>query len=71
MAQARARGKQIESHDPSIFAMSRVDQAVSLALRDDTARKRMSDAGISPDHIGQAAFVARVRSDIAPTDYFT
>jgi hypothetical protein len=51
--------------------MSRVDQAVSLALRDDTARKRMSDAGISPDHIGQAAFVARVRSDIAPTDYFT
>jgi hypothetical protein len=25
-------------------------------------RKRMNDTGIDPDHIGQAAFVERIRS---------
>jgi hypothetical protein len=68
MAQARAHGKQIEFHDLSIFAVSRADQAVSLGLQDATVRKRNSDAGINPDHIGRAAFVERIRSDTACYD---
>src|ERR1700730_9863589 len=53
MAQARAHGKQIELLDSSIFAVSRVDQAVCQAPQD--LHKRMNDAGIDPRHyIGQA-----------------
>jgi hypothetical protein len=45
------------------FAVSRVDQAVSQALRDDTVRKRTDVASSNPDHIGQATFVERTGSD--------
>lgn len=48
--------------------VSRVDQVVSQALQDDSLRKRMNDVGINPEHIGQAPFVARTRSDTARYD---
>jgi hypothetical protein len=41
--------------------VSGVDWGVSQALRDDTVRKRINDAGINPDHIGQTAFVDFIR----------
>jgi hypothetical protein len=43
------------------FAVSGIDRVASQAPRDDTVRKRMNDAGINPDHIGQAAFVDFIR----------
>jgi hypothetical protein len=53
---------------PNNFAVSGVDQAVSLTLHDDTVRMRMNDAGINPHPVGQSAFVGRIRSDIARYD---
>jgi hypothetical protein len=41
--------------------VSCVDWVVSQALRDDTVRKRINNAGINLDHIGQAAFVDFIR----------
>jgi hypothetical protein len=41
--------------------VSGIDRVASQAPRDDTVRKRMNDAGINPDHIGQAAFVDFIR----------
>jgi hypothetical protein len=46
---------------PINFAVSRVDQVVSLGLQDATVCKRMNDAGFNPDHIGQVALVERIR----------
>jgi tripartite-type tricarboxylate transporter receptor subunit TctC len=48
--------------------VSRVDRAVGQALQDDSLRKRMNAVGINPEHIGQAAFIARIRSDTARYD---
>jgi tripartite-type tricarboxylate transporter receptor subunit TctC len=52
---------------PAAVASS-VDQAVGQALHDDSLRKRMTDVGINPDHIGQAALIARIESDTAHYD---
>ena len=41
--------------------VSRLDQAVGPVLQDDSVRKRMNDAGLSPEHLGQAAFAERIR----------
>ena len=43
--------------------VSRLDRAISQALRDDTVRKRMNDIGFSPQFLDQAAFVERIRID--------
>jgi hypothetical protein len=61
MAQARVLGKQIEFHEPSISRCPASTGGVSQALRDDTVCKRINDAGINPDHIGQTAFVDFIR----------
>jgi tripartite-type tricarboxylate transporter receptor subunit TctC len=43
--------------------VARIDRAMKEVLEDDTVRKRMNDAGISPEYIGQAAFAARIRTE--------
>ena len=45
-----------------------IDQAVSPGPQDDCLRKRMTEAGINPAHIGQAHFIERIRSNTAHYD---
>jgi tripartite-type tricarboxylate transporter receptor subunit TctC len=43
--------------------VSQLDRAIGQALQDDTVRKHMNDIGFSPQFLGQAAFVDRIRVD--------
>lgn len=45
--------------------VTRVDAALAQAVQDPTARKRMNDLGMTPDHLGAAAFAAFIRDDTA------
>jgi tripartite-type tricarboxylate transporter receptor subunit TctC len=48
--------------------ISRLDQETARALQDPQVRKRMLDSGLDPTHIGQAAFVERIRVEAARYD---
>lgn len=45
--------------------VSQLDRVISQALQDDLVRKRMNDIGFSPEYLGQAEFVKRIRTDSA------
>lgn len=45
--------------------VTRVDAALAQAVQDPTARKRMNDLGMAPEHLGAAAFAAFIRDDAA------
>ena len=47
----------------SAAIISRLAEEVSRILRDERVRKLMTDAGIDPEPISQAAFVERIRAD--------
>ncbi len=48
--------------------VARLNRAISQALRDDQVRKRMNNIGFSPEFLGQAEFVKRIRADAASYD---
>ncbi len=48
--------------------VTRMDQALSQIVRDESIRKRMKDSGVSPQYVGPAAFTEQIRSDAARYD---
>ena len=45
--------------------VTRIDAALAAAVQDSTVRKRMNDFGMTPKHLGSAAFVSFIRADSA------
>jgi tripartite-type tricarboxylate transporter receptor subunit TctC len=45
--------------------VTRIDAALATAVQDVTVRKRMNDFGMTPKHLGTAAFAASIRADAA------
>ena len=43
--------------------VARLDRAIDLVLQDDFIRQRMSDSGLSPEHIDHVAYAERIRND--------
>jgi tripartite-type tricarboxylate transporter receptor subunit TctC len=45
--------------------VTRIDAALAAAVQDATVRKRMNDFGMTPRHLGTAAFASFIRADAA------
>jgi len=45
--------------------VTRIDEALAAVVADATVRKRMNDFGMTPRHLGAAAFAAFIRADAA------
>jgi tripartite-type tricarboxylate transporter receptor subunit TctC len=48
--------------------VDRLEQAIAKAVADDTVQKRMNQAGTEAKYLNQAAFIARIHSDISRFD---